>query len=148
MVGVCSVNIYRVAAWPRPFLKISLNHYQIWSAHSIYYPLKGTKCVNFMNGLTKEIKMHNPFNYQNIIFLLPSADLILSFEGLLSVGSHKGGFMKNIMQGPKIPLVLWLSSHLFLIYPIKCITKNKRVLWKNCQTRTGINKTFNIACEE
>lgn len=150
VVGVCSVNIYRVVAWPRPFLKIWVNQYQIWFAHSTYYLLKRTKHMNFTNGLRKEIKTCNPFNYQNSIFycLLLSADLILPFDGLLSLDSHKGGFMKNIMLGTKIPLVLWLSSHLFLIYPIKCLTKNKRVVWKNCQTRTGINKTFNISCEE
>lgn len=55
--------------------------------------------MNFTDGLIKEIKTYNPFNYQNSIFYCPllSADLILSFDGLLSVDSHKGGFMKNIM---------------------------------------------------
>lgn len=99
LVGVCSVNIYRMAAWPWPFLKISLNHHQIWSAHSVYYLLKRIKRVNYTNGLTKEIKMYHLFNYQNSIFycLLLSADLIFSLDRLLSVDSHEGGFMKNIL---------------------------------------------------
>lgn len=99
VVVVCSVTIQRMVARPRPFLKILLNQYQIWFAHCIYYLLKRIKRMNFTDGLIKEIKTYNPFNYQNSIFYCPllSADLILSFDGLLSVDSHKGGFMKNIM---------------------------------------------------